>query len=70
MNPKYQKLLCEMTRFNLIEEGILLEYCEKILKNENHQTTREVESILEHLGTLVYYRSLATHIRYFLGDKG
>lgn len=40
MNPKYQKLLCEMTRFSLIDEKILLDYCEHILSIENNQVTR------------------------------
>ena len=63
MNTKYQRLLCEMARFRLIDEGILLAYCDKILKNENSQVTKEVEFILEHLGAIVYYRSLTTHVR-------
>jgi hypothetical protein len=40
MNQKYQKLLCEMSKFNLIDESIILEYCEKIIKNENSQNIR------------------------------
>jgi hypothetical protein len=32
MNLKYQKLLCEMSRFKLMDENILLDYAEKILK--------------------------------------
>lgn len=63
MNPKYQKLLCEMCRFGLMGENILLDYCEKILKIENSQATKEIEAILENLGTMVYYRSLPTHTR-------
>ena len=42
MNPKYQKLLCEMCRFQLLDENILLDYCDKILKLENNQVTKEV----------------------------
>lgn len=42
MNPKYQKLLCEMSRFGLMDEHILLEYCEKALRVESSQSTREV----------------------------
>ncbi len=40
MNQKYQKLLCEMSKFNLIDESIILEYCEKIIKNESSQNIR------------------------------
>ena len=42
MNPKYQKLLCEMCRFSLMDENILLDYCDKILKLENNQVTKEI----------------------------
>ena len=42
MNQKYQKLLCEMARFKLIDEHILLDYCEHILRNENAQNTKEI----------------------------
>lgn len=40
MNGKYQRLICEMARYRLIDEGILLGYCERILRNENSQVTR------------------------------
>jgi hypothetical protein len=42
MNPKYQRLLCEMVRFGLIDEGILIDYCERMVKIESNQTTKEV----------------------------
>lgn len=64
VNPKFQRLLCEMARFGLMDEGVLLDYCERILRNENSQTTKEISSILEQLGTVIYYRSLPTHTRY------
>jgi hypothetical protein len=70
MNPKYQKLLCEMCRFALMDENILLDYCERVVRLESSQATREVEGMLEHLGTMVYYRSLRTHTRYALVDPG
>jgi hypothetical protein len=63
MNAKYQKLLCEMCRFALVDENILLDYCDRILRLENSQVTKEIEAILENLGTMVYYRSLHTHTR-------
>ena len=35
-----------MCRFHLIDEEILLDYCGKILKYENNESMKEVESIL------------------------